>query len=49
MFEEEQRAAEARIREFCASRNILLGDLKWSPIPFAGEWGISTSFFAIAA
>ncbi len=49
MFEEEQRAAEARIREFCASRNIPLGDLKWSPIPFAGEWGISTSFFAVAA
>ncbi len=49
MFEEEQRAAEARIREFCASRNIPLGDLKWSPIPFAGEWGISTSFFATAA
>lgn len=49
MFEAEQRALEARIREFCSAHNIAVTDLKWSPIPFAGEWGISTSFFAAAA
>ena len=49
MFEKEQRAIETRIRDLCSTQNIALGELKWSPIPFAGEWGISTSFFAIAA
>ncbi len=49
MFEEEQRAVESKIREFCSARKIPLVDLKWSPIPFAGEWGISTSLFAAAA
>lgn len=49
MFETEQRAVEIRIREFCSAHNIALADIKWSPIPFAGEWGISTSFFAVAA
>jgi arginyl-tRNA synthetase len=23
--------------------------LKWQPIPFSGEWGVSTSFFQTAA
>jgi len=49
MFEEVQRAVETRIRDFCSAQHIALGELKWSPIPFAGEWGISTSFFAVAA
>ncbi|HUE98312.1 MAG TPA: arginine--tRNA ligase, partial [Anaerolineales bacterium] len=26
-----------------------LADLKWQPIPFSGEWGVSTSFFQTAA
>ncbi|MFN2119871.1 MAG: arginine--tRNA ligase [Anaerolineales bacterium] len=49
MFEEERLAIEAQVRKFCSDRGIPLQDLKWSPIPFAGEWGISTSFFAAAA
>jgi arginyl-tRNA synthetase len=49
MFEEERLAIEAQVREFCKDRGIPLQDLKWSPIPFSGEWGISTSFFAAAA
>lgn len=49
MFEAEQRALEARIREICSAHEIPIVELKWSPIPFAGEWGISTSFFATAA
>lgn len=49
MFEEEQRAIEAEIKALCAAHDIPLNDLKWSPIPFAGEWGTATSFFATAA
>ncbi len=49
MFEKEQQVIEDRIREFCAQNDIPLAELKWSRIPFAGEWGLSTSFFATAA
>lgn len=49
MFEREQRAIEAQIKTYCAANDIPLAELKWMPIPFSGEWGISTSFFATAA
>jgi arginyl-tRNA synthetase len=49
MFEKEQQIIEAKIREFCSQNNIPLAELKWTPIPFSGEWGMSTSFFAAAA
>ena len=49
MFEKEQQVIDARIRAFCARSDIPLAPLKWSPIPFSGEWGLSTSFFATAA
>jgi len=49
MFEAEQSALEVHIRQFCSTNGIPLGDLRWLPIPFSGEWGISTSFFAAAA
>jgi arginyl-tRNA synthetase len=49
MFEKEQQVIDARIRAFCARSDIPLAELKWSPIPFSGEWGLSTSFFATAA
>jgi arginyl-tRNA synthetase len=49
MFEKEQQVIEARIREFCAKNDVPLAELKWSRIPFSGEWGLSTSFFATAA
>ena len=49
MFEDEQQILEAKIREFCKQNEIPMAELKWSPIPFSGEWGISTSFFATAA
>jgi len=50
MFETEQKAIENAIRQYC-SRQALpeVGALQWNPIPFAGEWGISTSFFQLAA
>lgn len=49
MFKKEQLLIEEKIREFCARNDITLAVLKWQPIPFAGEWGISTSFFQTAA
>ena len=49
MFIKEQQIIETKIREFCAQNDIALAELKWMPIPFSGEWGISTSFFQTAA
>lgn len=50
MFSTEQQAVESKIRAYCASQRLPdPGDIQWSPIPFAGEWGISTSFFQLAA
>ncbi len=49
MFEEEQQIIEVKIRRFCEQNDIPLSEIKWSPIPFEGEWGICTSFFAAAA
>ncbi len=49
MFEKEQNTIEAKIKKFCQQDNIPLAELKWQPIPFSGEWGISTSFFQTAA
>src|SRR4030067_3435034 len=50
MFETEQQAVEAQIRQFIAENQLPdPGEIQWTPIPFAGEWGISTSFFQLAA
>jgi arginyl-tRNA synthetase len=49
MFEAERQFIEAQIRDFCEHAGIPLAELKWSPIPFSGEWGFSTSFFGTAA
>ncbi len=49
MFESEQQAIEGIIASFCAAQGIQLAALEWKPIPFSGEWGISTSFFQTAA
>ena len=49
MFQIEQQAIEARIKTFCTGQGIPISALEWKPIPFSGEWGISTSFFATAA
>jgi len=49
MFEREQQAVEVQIRDYCAAHDIPVTELKWMPIPFSGEWGISTSFFTTAA
>jgi arginyl-tRNA synthetase len=49
MFEDQQKSIETKIKEFCRRDDIPLAELKWQPIPFNGEWGISTSFFQTAA
>lgn len=49
MFLTEQQTIEAKIKIFCAANDIPLAALDWKPIPYSGEWGISTSFFATAA
>jgi arginyl-tRNA synthetase len=49
MFEREQQVIETGIRAYCEQQGIPLTEVKWTRIPFSGEWGISTSFFATAA
>ena len=50
MFLAEQHVVESQIQLFLTNEGLPdSGELKWSPIPFLGEWGISTSFFQIAA
>ncbi len=50
MFEAEQNAIEAHIRTVAAAHALPIPtEIQWNPIPFAGEWGISTSFFQLAA
>ena len=49
MFQNEQQLIEDKIKAYTAANNITLAELKWQPIPFSGEWGVSTSFFQTAA
>ncbi len=50
MFDAEQHKVEQTIRTYCAENGLPdPGDFAWVPIPFSGEWGISTSFFQYAA
>jgi len=49
MFEFEQRAIENRIADFCKIKGLPMVALKWTSIPFSGEWGLSTSLFELAA
>lgn len=49
MFNDIYQQLEKRIKDICSAHAIELAELKWVPIPFAGEWGISTSFFQTAA
>ena len=49
MFEKEQNLIEEKIKAYAAANELPLAELKWQPIPFSGEWGVSTSFFQTAA
>jgi arginyl-tRNA synthetase len=49
MFQDIQQIIEDKIKTWCAANGITLAPLKWTAIPFSGEWGMSTSFFQTAA
>ncbi len=50
MFEAEQHSIGALIQKYCSQNDIPAPkEFQWNPIPFSGDWGISTSFFQVAA
>lgn len=50
MFTHERQSVENQIRSYCTAHELPdPGELTWAPVPFSGEWGISTSFFQLAA
>lgn len=50
MFEVEQKTIADRILAYCQANLIPVPEeIKWQPIPFSGEWGISFPFFPLAA
>ncbi len=49
MFEVEQKKIEERIHVYCREHGLPVLDVKWTWIPFNGQWGISTSFFQMAS
>jgi len=50
MFQTEQQTLEIKIRSFCTENGLPEpGTITWTPIPFSGTWGMSTSFFQLAA
>ncbi len=50
MLNAEQSQLEKQILEILQSQEISgIEGLEWTPVPFHGEWGISTSFFKTAA
>ena len=50
MFEQEQKTIELHIQSYCAENGIPVpASMLWNPIPFSGEWGITTTFFQLAA
>lgn len=50
MYEAEKKELQTFIQSYCAKHGLPNpGELQWNPIPFSGEWGISTSFFQLAA
>jgi len=50
MFQEEYNQVEQQIQTIFKENSIPIPEsLGWTPVPFSGEWGISTSFFKTAA
>lgn len=50
MFEAEKNRIAEKISAYCRQNDIPeLEQIEWGVIPFSGEWGISTSFFKVAA
>ena len=50
MFEIEKKQIESQIRAYFIQNEIPTPEeWGWTSIPFSGEWGISTTFFKVAA
>jgi len=49
MFKAEQHEIEEIISRYCLTHDLPAPELLWNPLPFSGQWGISTSFFQLAA
>ncbi|MBI9046222.1 MAG: arginine--tRNA ligase [Anaerolineaceae bacterium] len=49
MFQAEQNKIEELVKEYIKNHALPETELNWKGIPFSGQWGISTSFFQIAA
>jgi arginyl-tRNA synthetase len=50
MIDPQLKAVEALIQNYCAQAGLPEpGAFQWMPIPFVGEWGVSISFFQLAA
>jgi arginyl-tRNA synthetase len=49
MFEKERADIESKILAFCNAEGLPAPNIAWAQIPFAGEWGISTSLFQLAS
>jgi arginyl-tRNA synthetase len=49
MFEVEKHEIAQRITTICGELGLPEPKVQWSWIPFAGHWGIATSFFQLAA
>lgn len=50
MFQETRLTLEKHLRAFIQRQGLPQVDsFQWSPVPFAGEWGLSTSLFQLAA
>ncbi len=49
MFEREQQQITEKISYYCQEHGLALPSFDWKWIPFSGSWGISTSFFQVAA
>jgi arginyl-tRNA synthetase len=40
---------DKQIRQYCQEQGLPEPELQWGPLPFNGQWGLSTSFFQLAA
>ncbi len=49
MFEKEQNFIADQITQYLKTNNLPEMEIRWAWIPFNGQWGISTSFFQLAA
>jgi arginyl-tRNA synthetase len=49
MFDQELNLLAEKIQQFLKSKNFPVTEIRWTWIPFNGEWGIATSFFQLAS